>query len=164
MTETTAKQPYEEIIPTRFRAWLFVGGLMNIIFGFVHVAIVFLGPWAYEYFGAGYEMTQMAREGSLIPPLVTLFIAGIFWIFGLYGLSGSGRYRQLPLMVPVLWVIAIVYTLRGLFIIPQFFMQPENTTLPANDYIYSAVALFIGFCYLAGARGLTKRKHLVELP
>lgn len=156
MNEHNTIRQSTDIIPTRFRAWLLVGGVLNIAIGFLHIAIVFLGPWAYEYFGAGHAMTRLAREGSLIPPLVTLGVAGIFWIFGLYGLSGSGHYRQLPLLVPVLWLIAVVYTLRGLFIIPLFFAQTAGTSLPPNDYIYSAVALFIGFCYMAGARGLQR--------
>ena len=91
------------------------------------------------------------------PPLLLaagLGMALVFAICGLYGFSGAGLIRSLPLLRLGLLVIGAVYTLRGLPFLPLLFMVlgvlPSPAPVPAAALLTSLVALVIGLLYLVG--------------
>jgi hypothetical protein len=131
--------------------WFLLGGVFSIAIAILHIAIIFGGAPAYRYFGAGEEMAQMAASGSVLPALATLFIAVIFAVWGLYAFSGAGLIRRLPLLPIGLVVIAGIYTLRGIGVIPQIvWMVNSPKSTPPQDMIFSLASLLVGVVYFVG--------------
>ena len=131
--------------------WLILGGIFSVAIAILHIAIIFGGAPAYRYFGAGEEMAQMAMAGSALPALVTFLIAVIFAVWGLYAFSGAGLICRLPLLPIGLIVIASIYTLRGIGVIPQivWMIKSPKSVLP-QDLIFSLASLLIGIVYFLG--------------
>ena len=113
-------------------------------------AIVSLSPSWSLYFGAPAEMVSK--------PLLLLVIgeacAVVFAVFGLYALSGAGYIRFLPLLRWGLLGIGVLFTFRGLLVIPillsnaGLFQLPESTEPTALES--SLISLGIGVIYLLG--------------
>jgi hypothetical protein len=126
-------------------------GWLSAAVAALHVVIAFAGPVAYRYFGAGEDMARQAEAGSFVPAALTLFLAAVFAVFALYAFSGAGAVRRLPLLRTGLVTIGLIFTLRGLALIPeliQYFRRPEDV-LP-RVLVFSLVSLVIGLLYLAG--------------
>ena len=98
-------------------------------------------------------MTELARKNSSLPYLLTIFVAIVFFIFGLYGLSADNKFRKLPFLKPIIFLIAGIYLLRGLGELIADGIQGTNST---TETIYSLFALTIGLLFLIG--GLKKWK------
>lgn len=127
----------------------------------LHVGIVIAGVPAYRYFDAGEEVVRLAEQGSVVPPLLTLFVAGVFAVFALFAFSGAGRIRRLPLSRTALFGIGAIYTLRGLFLLPELVATPE----PRRELVFSATSLVIGVAHLAGtARSLRRLRPGAAAP
>jgi hypothetical protein len=122
-----------------------LAGWLSAAVAALHVMIVFLGPWAYRYFGAGEDMARQAEAGSLLPAALTLCIVAVFAVFALYAFSGAGSVRRLPLLRTGLVVIGLIYTARGLGLIPELLQGAIPRYL-----VFSAVSLTIGIVYLLG--------------
>jgi len=90
----------------------------------LHVAILFGGPDWYALFGAPDALVQMARTGNARAPISCLVIAAILTLWALYAFSGAGLIRRLPLLRPVLGLIAAVLILRGSLFIPLLLWRP----------------------------------------
>lgn len=135
----------------RERMILTLAGWLSAAVAALHIVIIFFGAPAYRYFGAGEDMARQAEAGSILPAAMTLFIAVVFAVFALYAFAGAGRLRRLPLLRTGLVVIAAIYTLRGLGLIPELmqFAQGSATVMP-RQLVFSAVSLTIGLLYLAG--------------
>lgn len=147
--------------------WLILGGVLSVAIAILHIAIIFSGAPAYRYFGAGEKMAQMASSGSVLPALVTFSIAIIFAIWGLYAFSGAGLIRRLPLLPVGLMVIASIYTLRGIGIVPQIvWMVNSPKSVPPQDLIFSLASLLVGIVYFVGTistwRALQAHSRLAE--
>lgn len=133
------------------KQWFIVGGSISMAIALLHIAIIFGGAPAYRYFGAGEEMAVMATNGSIFPALLTLFLAMIFALWGLYAFSGAGLIRHIPLLRLGLVVIAGIYTLRGIGVIPQVVWMVESPqSVAPREIVFSFVSLFIGIVYLVG--------------
>ena len=131
--------------------WLILGGSLSVAIALLHVAIIFGGAPAYRYFGAGEEMAELATNGSVLPALLTLFLAMIFTLWGLYAFSGAGLMRRLPLLRLGLILIAGVYTLRGIGVIPQVvWMVVSPQSVAPREIVFSLASLFVGIAYLVG--------------
>lgn len=129
------------------------GGVCSTLVGLLHFVIIFYGAPAYRYFGAGEEMAMMSENGSLLPAVVTLIIACVFLIWGLYAFSGAGLIKRLPLLRLGLIIIGVIYTLRGVLIVYQIYeVIVLNGSLVIIELVSSFVSLFIGIVYLAGIR------------
>jgi hypothetical protein len=89
-----------------------------------------------------------------IPYLLTILVAFVFFIFGLYVLSAGNAIVPLPFLKPVIFVIAAVYIFRGLGEFVVDILQATNSVL---EMIYSFIALMIGLLFLIG--GLKKWKE-----
>jgi len=133
------------------KQWLILGGSLSIAIALLHIAIIFGGAPAYRYFGAGEEMAELAAAGSVLPALLTLILAVIFTLWGLYAFSGAGLIRHLPLLRPGLAVIAGIYTLRGIGFVPQvFWMIASPQAVAPQEITFSLASLFVGIVYLVG--------------
>ena len=115
----------------------------------LHLAIIFLGPEAYTWFGAP-DLGALEAQGSRTPDLLTLVLVAVFALFGLYALSGAGVIRRLPLLAVGLIAIGTIFTLRGLGVIPDLLQLARGAAVPARQIVFSLVSLAIGLFYLMG--------------
>jgi hypothetical protein len=131
-----------------------LGGYINILIAVGHIVGLFWADKMFEVTGIGKEMTELAQTHSLLPYLLTIFVAIVFFIFGLYGLSAENKFRQLPFLKLVIFAIAGIYLLRGIGeLIFDLEKQQANQIL---EVTYSLIAVFIGLLFLVG--GLKKWK------
>ena len=131
-----------------------LGGYINIVIAIGHIVGLFWADKMFEVTGIGNEMTELAQTHSSLPYLLTIFVAIVFFIFGLYGLSADNKFRQLPFLKTVIFTIAGIYLLRG---IGELIFDLEKQQ--ANQFLevtYSLIAVFIGLLFLIG--GLRKWK------
>ncbi len=76
---------------------LLVAAIFCFVAAIAHFGcILFGGDW-YRFFGAGEQMAQMAEQGLWYPTMVTSVIVVVLVVWGLYGLSGAGVIKRLPL-------------------------------------------------------------------
>ena len=117
----------------------------------LHTVIVFVGAPGYRYFGAGETIAQLADDGSPLPAVLTLGLAGVFTVFGLYAWSGAGHMHRLPLLRVGLVAIGVIYALRGLALVADLWALAGSLTEPAlRSASFSLVSLVIGTVYLLG--------------
>ena len=131
-----------------------LGGYINILIATAHIVGLFWADQMFEVTGIGKEMSELAQTHSSLPYLLTIFVAIVFCIFGLYGLSADNNFRQLPFLKPAIFTISAIYLLRG---IGELIFDLEKQE--ANQFIevtYSLIAVFIGLLFLIG--GLKKWK------
>jgi hypothetical protein len=116
--------------------------------------ILTFSPTLCRFFGAPEELLT----GDPLWLYLTSFSAtALFGIWGLYGLSGAGRIRRLPLLRTGLLAIGGIYTLRGLLLIPAILaavgLVPSDLPVPPQALLASLVALSTGVLYLVGTFG-----------
>jgi hypothetical protein len=131
-----------------------LGGYINILIAIAHIVGLFWADKMFEVTGVGNEMTKLAQTHYSLPYLLTISVSVVFFIFGLYGLSASNKFRELPFLKPVVFLIAGIYLLRG---IGELVFNIEKQQ--ANQFweiIYSLIAVFIGLLFFIG--GLKKWK------
>lgn len=131
-----------------------LGAYINILISIGHIIGLIWADQMFEITGIGKEMTALAKTHSSLPYLLTIFVAIVFFIFGLYGLSADGKFKKLPLLKLGIFGIAVIYLLRG---IGELIFDLEKQQ--ANQFLeltYSLIAVFIGLLYLIG--GLKKWK------
>ncbi len=141
---------------------LFWGAVASFAAALLHVIVVLVGPAAYSYFG-GPELARLADAGSSIPAAMTLSLAALFTVFGVYGLSGAGILPRLPMLHVVLLIVGGVYAFRGLSVVEQslsFFLSPES--VPLRMPLYSLIALITGGLYIVGVMKSWDRTHSGE--
>lgn len=65
-------------------------------------------------FGAGERMAVAAEKGRWYPGLITAAIACVLLAWSAYALSAAGAIGRLPLLLPAICLITLVYPVRGL--------------------------------------------------
>lgn len=129
-----------------------LGGYTNIVIAIAHIIGLLWANKMFEITGIGNEMTNLAQIHFILPYLLTSFVAIVFLMFGVYGLSAANKFRRLPFLKPVIFLIAGVYLLRGMGeLIFDLEKQQANQFL---EITYSLIAVFIGLLFLIG--GLKK--------
>ncbi|MEW6608907.1 MAG: hypothetical protein AB1414_15925 [bacterium] len=129
---------------------LLVGGASSFSIAILHIAIIIGGADWYRFFGAGEKIATLAEQGSWVPGLLTFGISIIFFIWGLYALSGAGKIRRLPFLRLALVIISAIYLARGLCFLPVFFFKPE---IIDSLLVWSSLVSFIvGLAYVIGTR------------
>lgn len=109
----------------------------------------------FEVTGISKEMTELAQTHFSLPYLLTIFVAIVFFIFGLYGLSADNKFRKLPFLKLGIFTISGIYLLRGLGeLIFDMKMQQASNFLETT---YSLFSVFIGLLFLIG--GFKKWKN-----
>lgn len=134
-----------------------LGGYINILIATGHLAGLIWAEKMFELTGIGNEMKELATTHFSLPYLLTVFVAIVFFIFGLYGLSAGNKFRKLPFLKPAIFIIATIYILRGLGELFSDFLTKTNTL---NETLFSLTALTIGLLFLIG--GLRKWKKITN--
>jgi putative oxidoreductase len=146
----------------KHQKYLTLAGVMSSLIGLLHLVIIFSGPDAYLYFGAGKEMADGDAAGSIIPDLVTLGVAVVFFVFAAYAFSGAGLIRPLFGLKKILIIISLIFLLRGLVVMADLAVYLTTPGYPFRNIVFSVVSLvtgifyFLGFIYL---RIATKQKR-----
>lgn len=137
-----------------------LGGYLNILIAIGHVIGLFWADNMFKVTGIGKEMAELAQIHAALPFLLTIFVAIVFFIFGLYGLSADNKFRRLPFLKPVIFVISGIYLLRGFGeLIFEIEKQQANQCL---EITYSLVAVSIGLLFLFGGLKKWKKKKGTE--
>ncbi len=127
---------------------LIAGGILSIIASLLHIAIIMGGAEWYRFFGAGEELASMAEQGSWYPGLITFGISIVLFTWGLCAFSGANLIRKLPFLKVSLVIISAIYLVRGIAIIPAYFLQPN---LIDQFLIWSsAICVIYGLLYATG--------------
>jgi len=97
--------------------------------------------------------TQSLAAVAHGPAFVSLMVALLLSVWGLYALSASGVIKPLPFMQQTIYAITAIYLVRGMFLLPQLmghniFAATDNIT--NNDLLASAAMLLIGVVHVAG--------------
>ncbi|WP_431166182.1 hypothetical protein [Tenacibaculum halocynthiae] len=129
-----------------------IGGYINIVIAFGHLIGLFWAEQMFERTGVTKEMAKLTQIHFSYPYLLTFFVAIIFFVFGAYGLSASGKIRKLPYLKLGVFTIALIYLFRGIG--EQLYNIIKGTTTQLET-IQSIIALIIGLLFLFG--GLQKR-------
>ena len=133
-------------------AVLTVCALTSFALALLHVVCLFTGEATARFFTAPPVVLALIRQKSLLIFPVCLVIAGTLGIFGLYAWAGAGRMRPLPLLRTGLVAVGVIYTLRGLALVPQVLVALRRPGLfPSQVFVFSAVALGLGLAHLLGS-------------
>ena len=126
-----------------------LAGVLSLLVALFQVVIAFSPSWSL-YFGAPTELV------ANVPLLIVsgAILSVVFVVFGLYGFSGAGDIRRLPLLRMGLLAVGSVYALRGLLGILQLLIvlgivHSEKVITP-QLMLSSVVSLIIGVIYLFG--------------
>jgi len=128
-----------------------IGGLLNIIIAVAHIMGLFWAEQMFEKTGAGEGMKELAEIHYSIPYALTVFVAILFFIFGIYGLWSNSNVKKLPFLKFGVFTIAFVYLFRAVGE-QSYAIFTETTT--TSETIQSIIAFAIGLLFLFG--GLKK--------
>jgi hypothetical protein len=132
------------------QVWLMAGAVLSAIAALLHIGcIVFGAPW-YRFFGAGEKMARMAQQGNPKAALITSGIVIVLALWSLYALSGAGVVGRLPLLRTGLALIATIYVVRGLVVLPMLVVAPDKAT--PFWWWSSAICLSFGLVHVQGLR------------
>ena len=142
---------------------LILAGVLSFCGAIFQVAIAFVPEWS-AAFGAGDALVSN-------PPLLLasgLLVGFLLVLFGLYGLSGAGIIRPLPLLRLVLLLPGLLYPLVGIYFIPQMLVVlgilPATTPVPTVQLLVTFGALVAGLAYLVGLAVSWKRLSIKPSP
>ena len=133
--------------------YLKLAGALSFIAAAMHLAIIFGGPKWYRFFGAGERMAEMAAQGQVQPTLITLSVAAVLGLWGVYAWSAAGIFPQLPLMKLALILITLVYLTGGVLglLAPFISSHPQVTQNSVVFWVWSSIiCLAFGLIHLKG--------------
>lgn len=133
---------------------LLIGSQLIQLVAVVHVVIAVVGGDLYIFFGAGEEFAEMDNNGSLKPMMITFGLSVLFFQLGFYGLSGAGYLKKLPFVKVVLYLIALVFTARGLLFFYEVYLLYTGAIYPIRFPIFSFYSLATGACFWFGVLNL----------
>lgn len=149
----------------RGRSLLTVGGICTDFLALLHVSAIVMGAPAYRYFGAPDEFALQSEAGSSAPDVPTAIFAAIFAIWAVYGFAGARLIRRPPLVRLGLVVIAAVYILRGLSVIPEaLLLLRDADAFPPRFLVFSLLSLAIGVVHAAGTKQAWRRLRHHDRP
>jgi hypothetical protein len=139
----------------KINKFLGAGAICSFLAAILHLACIIFGASWYRFMGAGENMAQMAEQGLLEPILISLFIAGVLTVWGLFALSGAGVILRLPLLKTALSAITAVYLLRGIGGF-YFTLYPIGGN-SSEFWLWSSLICFgFGLVYLIGLKQVWK--------
>ncbi len=128
---------------------LILAGVLSFCAAIFQAAIGFVPEWS-AAFGAG---DALVSNPSLLL-ISALLVALLLVVFGLYGLSGAGVIRRLPLLRMGLLMIGLLYSLVGINFIPQILavlgILPSAQPVPIYLLLISFGAMVACLAYLIG--------------
>lgn len=99
--------------PSTYNVYFLLAALACFLASAAHLGVILGGPDWYRAFGAGEAMAVMAEQGHWYPALLTLAIATILLVWGLYALAAAGFALRLPLPRLALVIITLVFLGRA---------------------------------------------------
>lgn len=104
--------------------FLLVGGICSVVAALLHIGCIVYGANWYRFFGAGERMVDLASKGSVLPTIITLQIAIVLTVFGIFTMySAFYMSSALPMTLQALssqalssqalTVIMSIYLIRG---------------------------------------------------
>ena len=130
----------------------------------LHILLSFGGIAINRFFGAPPGIRQLITEGSLLFPVMTLGITLLFVVFGLYALSGAGRFRRLPLLKSVSLILGLILTYRGTAIVISILYILKNPDYSTWQFpLMSLGSLILGLITLWGTLDLLKYQRRQRL-
>ena len=135
-------------------AQLVIAAVANFVIAAIQIVFPVTGPRGHIYFGTD-AFLALESKSAVFPDLISWVLAIIFFIFGLYCLSGAELFRPLPYSSAVVWMIGGAYTLRGLVFFPLIFDLYPATEHFTSLFTSSILSLVIGILIL---RGMKSRK------
>ncbi len=132
---------------------LTLGGYINIFIAIAHIVGLLWADKMFEVAGIAEGMALAKRDiHPLYPYFITVVVAILFFVMGLYGLSADNKYKKLPFVKPMVFCIGGIYLLRGISELAFDIGWQKATPLLENTY--SLIAILVGLLYLVG--GLKK--------
>jgi hypothetical protein len=132
---------------------LTIAGYINIVIAFAHLVGLIWAEAMFKVTGIEKDMQYLSNIHSSLPYLLTIFVAIVFFIFGLYGLSADNKIKKLPYLKMGIFLISGIYLLRGA---GELIFDITQGTNSLAETTYSLAAVVIGILYLIG--GLRKWK------
>lgn len=140
-----------------------MAGVLSFCAAIFQSVIAFVPEWS-AAFGAGDALVS----NPLLLLTLGLLVALALVIFGLYGLSGAGVIRRLPLLRLGLLVIGLLYPLVGINFILQVLavlgILPSTRPVPIYQTLVSFGALVAGLAYLIGLAVSWRRLTIKSAP
>ncbi len=128
---------------------LVLAGALSFCAALFQAVIGFIPEWS-AAFGAG----DMLVSNPTLLLISAILVAFLLVIFGLYGLSGAGIIRRLPWLRLGLLVIGLLYSLVGIYFIPQMMVVlgilPSAQPVPIYLLLITFGALVACLAYLIG--------------
>ena len=124
-----------------------LGAILHFIIAIGHVGCLFALDEAFDAYGIKDIMHNMVFGHVWMLYALTICLALVFTLAGLYALSASGDIRQLPLTRTAIFVIIVLYSLRALAggwacLMDFSWLQCISSLTPA----------FIAWCYYPGLK------------
>lgn len=126
-----------------------VAGYLNMLIAVLHIIGLLWADTMFRVTGIGREMEQLSAVHGSLPYVLTVGVAIVFFVFGLYALSAAGKWRALPLLKPAIFTIAGIYLLRG---VGELLADSITNTNSASETLYSLIAIAIGLLFLIGGK------------
>jgi hypothetical protein len=108
---------------------LISGAILSAASGVLHIGIVIGGPKWMRFFGSIERGVVAAEAGSPWPAIAGSILALLWFVAAAYALSGAGVISALPLLKLGLVVIASLYMLRGMAVVPIAKQLPNRRKL-----------------------------------
>ena len=128
---------------------LLLAGIFSFCAAAFQLVISIVPKWS-AFFGAGDELVSKPLVLLVLGAGVTVLLT----IWGIYGLSGAGLIRRLPLLRLVIFLIGAVYIFRGLPILLKLFelvkILPPSGSMELPGFLVFLGALTAGIFYWAG--------------
>ncbi|EGM79048.1 hypothetical protein Rhein_0906 [Rheinheimera sp. A13L] len=131
-----------------YNKFLGAAAVFSAIAALAHLGCIVFGADWYRFFGAGEQMARMAEAGHWYPTAVTSVLVVVLGLWSLYGLSGAGLIKVLPLLRLALCVISGIFLIRGFSFVALMPMFPENSL--TFWLVSSAICLIMGTFYAVG--------------
>lgn len=129
--------------------YLLVAAIFCVAAALAHLGCIVFGADWYRFFGAGEQMARMAEQGLWYPTMVTLLIVLVLMVWALYGLSGAGVIKRLPLTKLALVLITSVFLIRSVSFVGLMPMFPESSL--TFWLVSSGICFIIGGLFAVGS-------------
>lgn len=104
---------------------LILAAIIATISAIAHSSCIILGPECYAFQMAPTELFESAKAGTLLAPIATLLVSGVFIIWAAYSLSAAKLIRTLPLLSLGVNVISFLRIVSGVLGIQLWLRKPE---------------------------------------
>lgn len=128
---------------------LLLAAALCVIAAALHFACLVWGAAGYRFLGAGEKVVAAVEAGDRRPHVSAIVVGSMLLVWAAYAMAGAGVLPAMPLMRPVLFLIAGVLLARAVLfplLLPAF---PGNSM---KFWLLSSLAVgVLGLLFLVGA-------------